>query len=101
MIAGLLQPTSGDIAFDGRSILRDKPEQRGVVMVFQNHLLFPYMSVADNIGFGLKMRKVPRPEIEARVARDAGAWCNCPIWAAAARPNCQAASNSAWRWPGR
>ena len=41
MIAGLLEPTSGDVSFDGRSVLRDKPENRGVVMVFQNYLLFP------------------------------------------------------------
>ncbi len=68
MIAGLLTPTSGDITFDGRSVLRDKPEARGVVMVFQNHLLFPYMSVADNVGFGLRMRKVPKGQIAARVA---------------------------------
>ena len=68
MIAGLLTPTSGDISFDGRSILRDKPEDRGVVMVFQNHLLFPYMSVAENVGFGLRMRKVPKDQITARVA---------------------------------
>ena len=67
MIAGLLRETSGDITFDGRSVLRDKPENRGVVMVFQNYLLFPYMSVADNIGFGLKMRKLPKPEIARRV----------------------------------
>jgi ABC-type Fe3+/spermidine/putrescine transport system ATPase subunit len=69
MIAGLLEPTSGDVTFNGRSILRDKPEHRGAVMVFQSHLLFPYMSVADNIGFGLKMRKVSKPEIAARVAK--------------------------------
>jgi ABC-type Fe3+/spermidine/putrescine transport system ATPase subunit len=68
MIAGLLAPTAGDITFDGRSILRDRPENRGVVMVFQNYLLFPYMSVADNVGFGLRMRKVPKAEIAARVA---------------------------------
>ena len=68
MIAGLLEPTSGDVTFDGRSILRDKPESRGVVMVFQNYLLFPYMSVAANIGFGLKMRKVPKEQIALRVA---------------------------------
>ena len=68
MIAGLLAPTSGDVRFDDRSILNDKPEHRGVVMVFQNYLLFPYMSVADNIGFGLKMRKVNKAEIEKRVA---------------------------------
>ena len=68
MIAGLLEPSGGDVTFDGRSILRDKPEDRGVVMVFQNYLLFPYMSVADNIGFGLKMRRVPKTQIAGRVA---------------------------------
>lgn len=68
MIAGLLAPTSGDVTFDGRSVLNDKPEHRGVVMVFQNYLLFPYMSVADNVGFGLKMRKIDKSEIDRRVA---------------------------------
>ncbi len=68
MIAGLLQPTSGGVTFDGRSILRDKPEDRGAVMVFQNHLLFPYMTVAENIGFGLRMRKVAKTQIADRVA---------------------------------
>ncbi len=68
MIAGLLGQTSGDVLFDGRSVLTDKPEHRGVVMVFQNYLLFPYMSVADNIGFGLKMRKVDKAEIDRRVS---------------------------------
>ncbi|MDE0529912.1 MAG: ABC transporter ATP-binding protein [Albidovulum sp.] len=67
MIAGLLEPTSGDVQFDGRSILHEKPEKRGVVMVFQNYLLFPYMSVAENIGFGLKMRKVGKLETSRRV----------------------------------
>lgn len=67
MIAGLLAPTSGDVLFDDRSVLDDKPEHRGVVMVFQNYLLFPYMSVADNVGFGLKMRKIPKPQIDQRV----------------------------------
>jgi len=69
MIAGLLAPTSGDVTFDGRSVLSDKPEHRGVVMVFQNYLLFPYMSVADNVGFGLKMRKTQKPEMDRRVAQ--------------------------------
>ena len=69
LIAGLMEPSRGDIAFDERSILRDRPEDRGTVMVFQNALLFPHMSVADNVGFGLRMRKRPREEIAARVAR--------------------------------
>ena len=69
MIAGLLAPTAGDVRFDGRSVLADRPEDRGVVMVFQNILLFPYMSVADNVSFGLRMRKVPKAQIAERVAK--------------------------------
>ena len=69
MIAGLLDQTSGDVTFDGTSILKEKPENRGVVMVFQNHLLFPYMNVQDNIGFGLKMRNVHKEEIFNRVIK--------------------------------
>jgi len=68
MIAGLLHPTSGDIQFDQQSILKIPPEKRGAVMVFQNYLLFPYMSVGDNIGFGLKMRGESKSVIKKRVA---------------------------------
>ncbi len=68
LIAGLLDPTSGDIAFDGESVLRVPPEKRGAVMVFQGHLLFPFMSVAENVAFGLKMRGVGREETRRRVA---------------------------------
>lgn len=67
MLAGLLAPSTGDIHFDGRSVLRIPPERRGAVMVFQKHLLFPHMNVADNVGFGLKMRGVAKAEIERRV----------------------------------
>ena len=67
MIAGLLDQTEGDVTFDNISILSEKPENRGVVMVFQNHLLFPYMNVQDNIGFGLKMRNVDKDQIYKRV----------------------------------
>lgn len=66
MIAGLLEPTSGDVLFDGRSVLDVPAEKRGAVMVFQKHLLFPTMSVAANVGFGLRMRKVPREEVVRR-----------------------------------
>jgi ABC-type Fe3+/spermidine/putrescine transport system ATPase subunit len=67
MIAGLIDPTCGDIAFDGQSVLHLGPEDRGAVMVFQNHLLFPHMSVAGNVGFGLRMRNLPKDQIAARV----------------------------------
>ena len=67
IIAGLLSPTSGDVAFDGTSVLQHPPDTRGAVMVFQNPLLFPHMTVAENIGFGLTMRHLPKADITARV----------------------------------
>ena len=67
MITGLLQPTSGDILFDGESVLDIPTEKRGAVMVFQKHLLFPTMNVAQNVGFGLKMAGVEKSEINRRV----------------------------------
>ena len=97
MIAGLLPPTSGNVSFDGRSVLNDKPENRGVVMVFQNYLLFPYMNVADNIGFGLKMRKVPKPEIARRVA-EMLELVDCRTSVRAAPGSSRGASSNGWRW---
>ncbi len=67
MIAGLLPPSSGNITFDGASVLHLPAESRNAVMVFQNHLLFPYLSVGENVGFGLKMRGVDKPTIHRRV----------------------------------
>jgi ABC-type Fe3+/spermidine/putrescine transport system ATPase subunit len=68
MIAGLIPPTAGDIAFDGASVLRTPAERRGAVMVFQNHLLFPYLSVAENVAFGLAMRRESSASIRRKVS---------------------------------
>ncbi|MEX0699452.1 MAG: ABC transporter ATP-binding protein [Acidimicrobiia bacterium] len=68
MIAGLLEPTSGDVLFGGHSMSSVPAEKRRAVMVFQKHLLFPTMSVAGNIGFGLRMQRVSKTEIDSRVA---------------------------------
>lgn len=68
LIAGLLYPSQGDIIFDGQSVFPIPAERRGAVMVFQNHLLFPYLSVAENVGFGLKMQGFDRQTIRRRVA---------------------------------
>lgn len=68
MVAGLLAPSAGDIHFDDRSVLHIPAERRGAVMVFQKHLLFPHLSVGDNVAFGLKMRRTPRAQIARRVA---------------------------------
>ncbi|MBK8023883.1 MAG: ABC transporter ATP-binding protein [Chloroflexi bacterium] len=68
MITGLLLPTSGDVLFDSRSIVTVPTEKRGAVMVFQKHLLFPTMSVGQNVGFGLRMQKVEKKEMDRRVS---------------------------------
>ncbi len=67
MIAGLLHPSGGDITFDGQSVVAIPAERRGAVMVFQNQLLFPYMSVGENVGFGLAIRGYDKPAIRRRV----------------------------------
>ncbi|VVB49813.1 Spermidine/putrescine import ATP-binding protein PotA [Beijerinckiaceae bacterium RH AL1] len=67
MIAGFEHPDRGDIALDGRSILAEPPNRRPVNIVFQSYALFPHMSVADNVGFGLARQGRPRAVIEARV----------------------------------
>ena len=67
MIAGLIAPTSGDILFDGASVLEMPAERRSAVMVFQEHALFPFMSVSQNVGFGLQVRGVEKREIRRRV----------------------------------
>ena len=66
-IAGLLAITGGGIWLDERRIDELKPEDRGFGMVFQNYALFPHMNVRANVGFGLKMRGVPRAEAESRI----------------------------------
>jgi ABC-type Fe3+/spermidine/putrescine transport system ATPase subunit len=69
LVAGLLTPTGGDLLFDGRSVLKTPPEKRGAVMVFQQHMLFPFMSVGDNIAFGLKIKNRSQKEIRETVAQ--------------------------------
>ncbi len=66
-LAGLLPLTSGSIWLDDRRIDTLGPEARGFGMVFQNYALFPHMSVRRNIGFGLRMQRLPRTEIDRRV----------------------------------
>jgi iron(III) transport system ATP-binding protein len=68
MIAGLEEPTSGRILFDDRDITRDPPNRRDIGLVFQNYALFPHLSVARNVAFGLEVRKLPKAEVNERVA---------------------------------
>ncbi len=67
MIAGLEQPSEGDILFNGKSVLGIAPEKREIGMVFQRYVLFPHMSVEKNVSFGLRMKGVAKAEIDKRV----------------------------------
>src|SRR5215210_7684243 len=60
MIAGLTEPSSGKILLHGRDVTYLTPQERGTGFVFQNYSIFRHMSVADNIEFGLRIRKIPR-----------------------------------------
>jgi putative spermidine/putrescine transport system ATP-binding protein len=68
MIAGFIEPTGGRIVLDGLDLSRTPPNARGLGIVFQNYALFPHMTAAENVAFGLEMRKVPGSEIKKRVA---------------------------------
>jgi ABC-type sugar transport system ATPase subunit len=68
MIAGLLAPTSGRILIDGKDVTHTPAGERDIAMVFQSYALYPHMTVADNIAFPLKVRRVAKAEIERRVA---------------------------------
>lgn len=69
IVAGLLRVSAGQIEFDGKNVNRTSSAQRNIGMVFQSLALFPHMTVAENVAFGLKMRKVPQAETEQRVRR--------------------------------
>jgi putative spermidine/putrescine transport system ATP-binding protein len=67
IIAGFISPTAGQVLFDGKDVTKRPAYRRNVGMVFQNYALFPHLSVAKNISFGLEARGVPHLEREARV----------------------------------
>ena len=68
IIAGLESADSGRVFIDGQDVSALEPDKRGVNMVFQNYALFPHMNVAQNTGYSLKLKGVPKPEIQAAVA---------------------------------
>ena len=67
MVAGLEEISSGELSIDGRVINDVEPKDRDIAMVFQNYALYPHMTVYDNMAFGLKLRKVPKAEIDKMV----------------------------------
>ena len=73
MIAGFLEPSAGTIDMDGRRISAPgatvPPEKRNMSMIFQSYAIWPNMTVAENVAFGLEVRRLPRAEIQTRVAK--------------------------------
>jgi multiple sugar transport system ATP-binding protein len=67
MVAGLEDITSGELRIGGKVVNNETPKERDIAMVFQNYALYPHMTVAENIGFALKLRKMPKAEINAKV----------------------------------
>jgi multiple sugar transport system ATP-binding protein len=72
MIAGLEDISAGEIAIGGRRVNEVPPQDRDIAMVFQNYALYPHLSVYENLAFGLRLRKVPGPEIDRQVRAAAG-----------------------------
>jgi putative spermidine/putrescine transport system ATP-binding protein len=68
MVAGFIAPTAGRVRLDGEDVTARPPWKRNAGMVFQSYALFPHLTVAENVAFGLEMRKVPRGEIAPRIA---------------------------------
>ena len=68
MIAGLEECTDGDVLFDDEDVTDHQPARRGIAMVFQSYALYPHMTVEENMGFGLKIAKVPQSDIRSKVA---------------------------------
>ena len=100
MIAGLEEITAGEIAIDGKVVNKLEPRERGCAMVFQNYALYPHMTVADNIGYALKVAGCPRRRARKRCAR----WRRClasPNSSTASPASFPAASASASPWAAR
>ena len=69
LIGGFHKPDLGEIYFDGRPVTSIPPYERNIGMVFQNYALWPHMTISDNITYGLKLKRIPKPEIAEKVSR--------------------------------
>ena len=96
MIAGLDEPTTGTIEIDGRDVAGLTGSARGVAMVFQSYALFPHLTVADNITFGLSVRGTPKRRSRSGSTRSPACSASKRC-CGASRGSFPAASSSAWR----
>ncbi len=101
MVAGLEDITEGTIKIGERVVNDLSPRDRDIAMVFQNYALYPHMTVAENIGFALKLRKLPKDEMRAKVRGGRPHPRPDRVPRAQARRSSPAVSASASRWAGR
>ena len=94
MVAGLEDISSGDLFIDGKRMNDVEPKDRDIAMVFQNYALYPHMTVYDNMAFGLKLRKVPKDEIDKKVQEF---WTLSTYWIVSRR-HFPEDRDSVWRW---
>ena len=100
VIAGLEEPDGGQVLLGDDDVTRQPARARGIGMVFQHYAAFKHMTVWENVAFGLKVRKRPKPEIEHRV-HELLQLVQLEGLRSASRRSSRAASGSGWRWPGR
>ena len=98
MVAGLERITGGEVAIGDRVVNELEPKDRDIAMVFQNYALYPHMSVYDNMAYGLKIRGMPKDEIDQRVRKAAKILELGHVPASASRASSRAASASASPW---
>ncbi len=101
MVAGFERPTTGSILLGGTDITHQAPAKRPLNMVFQDYALFPHLTVADNVAFGLKVKRLGKEERTERVAGALDDHAARPACPSAGRPSSPVASASGSRWPGR
>ena len=101
MLAGLEPVDEGTIHIGDRDVTDVAPKDRDIAMVFQSYALYPHMTVAENIGFHLKVKRVPQGRAGRAGPRGRRASSTSSRSSTASRPSCRAASASGWRWAGR
>ncbi len=100
MIAGLETISAGEITIGKKVVNNVPPRDRDIAMVFQNYALYPHMSIYDNMGFSLKLRKRPKAEIEQKV-KGAAEILNLIPYLSVSRASFRADSANAWQWGAR
>ncbi len=106
LIAGFLEPTRTAKSMSATALVSSTartlpPEQRKMSMIFQSYALWPHMTVAENIVYGLRLRKIDRDTIAQKARRRSWRPPSSKSWRSAIPANCPAASSSAWRWRAR